>query len=193
MDYPNSWLVYTIFKTFSWILLESAFFKLLQDLLSFVSPQLLKWVTSKQLLHLYSKSSQTLLCKRCKLSHMFKVSVSSLDIAAVYPVLTSLPCTSNPLLSSPQADDRLHQWQKHICVAGLPLCRAAVCGGSAAVHLPTAVLPALLCVGHESPYCHHGCCVQKGKIRERLDITFTFLTLMLYWETDWIYKEIITL
>lgn len=41
-DYPNSWLIYTIFKTFSWILLESAFFKLLQDLLSFVSPQLLK-------------------------------------------------------------------------------------------------------------------------------------------------------
>lgn len=41
-DYPNSWLIYTIFKTFSWILFESAFFKLLQDLLSFVSPQLLK-------------------------------------------------------------------------------------------------------------------------------------------------------
>lgn len=42
VNYPNSWLVTTIFKTFSWILLESAFFKLLQDLLSFVSPQLLK-------------------------------------------------------------------------------------------------------------------------------------------------------
>lgn len=41
-DYPNSWLITTIFKTFKWILLKSAFFKLLQDVLSFVSPQLLK-------------------------------------------------------------------------------------------------------------------------------------------------------
>lgn len=41
-DYPNSWLVTTIYKSFKWILLKSAFFKLLQDMLSFVSPQLLK-------------------------------------------------------------------------------------------------------------------------------------------------------
>lgn len=41
-DYPNSWLITTIFKTFKWILLESAFFKFLQDVLAFVSPQLLK-------------------------------------------------------------------------------------------------------------------------------------------------------
>ncbi|XP_061547082.1 canalicular multispecific organic anion transporter 1 [Phycodurus eques] len=41
-NYPTSWLIPTIYKTFKWILLESAFFKLLQDLLSFVSPQLLK-------------------------------------------------------------------------------------------------------------------------------------------------------
>ncbi|KAG7314076.1 hypothetical protein KOW79_022572 [Hemibagrus wyckioides] len=41
-DYPDSWLVPTIMKTFKWVLLESAVFKLLQDLLSFVSPQLLK-------------------------------------------------------------------------------------------------------------------------------------------------------
>lgn len=41
-DYPNSWLITTIYKTFKWILLKSAFFKLLQDALSFVSPQLLK-------------------------------------------------------------------------------------------------------------------------------------------------------
>lgn len=41
-DYPNSWLISTIYKTFKWILLESAFFKLLQDLLAFVSPQILK-------------------------------------------------------------------------------------------------------------------------------------------------------
>lgn len=41
-DYPNSWLVTTIYKTFKWILLKSAFFKLLQDVLSFVNPQLLK-------------------------------------------------------------------------------------------------------------------------------------------------------
>lgn len=51
-DYPNSWLIYTVFKTFSWILFESAFFKLLQDLLSFVSPQLLKWVEPKHLFRL---------------------------------------------------------------------------------------------------------------------------------------------
>lgn len=43
-EYPNSWLITTIFKSFKWILLESAFFKLLQDVLAFVSPQLLKWV-----------------------------------------------------------------------------------------------------------------------------------------------------
>ncbi|XP_072526196.1 ATP-binding cassette sub-family C member 2-like [Salminus brasiliensis] len=41
-DYPHSWLVLSIVKTFKWVLIESAFFKLLQDLLSFVSPQLLK-------------------------------------------------------------------------------------------------------------------------------------------------------
>ncbi|KAM9344970.1 ATP-binding cassette sub-family C member 2 [Symphorus nematophorus] len=41
-DYPNSWLIPTIYKTFKGILLESAFFKLLQDLLAFASPQLLK-------------------------------------------------------------------------------------------------------------------------------------------------------
>ncbi|XP_061083514.1 ATP-binding cassette sub-family C member 2-like [Conger conger] len=41
-EYPSSWLVSTIGKTFKWVLLESAVFKLLQDLLSFISPQLLK-------------------------------------------------------------------------------------------------------------------------------------------------------
>lgn len=41
-NYPNSWLISTIYKTFKGMLWESAFFKLLQDLLSFVSPQLLK-------------------------------------------------------------------------------------------------------------------------------------------------------
>lgn len=41
-DYPNSWLITAIYKTFNWILLKSAFYKLLQDVLSFVSPQLLK-------------------------------------------------------------------------------------------------------------------------------------------------------
>ncbi|CAL9687902.1 unnamed protein product [Knipowitschia caucasica] len=41
-DYPNSWLIPTIYKTFKWVLIESAFFKLLQDLLAFVSPQILK-------------------------------------------------------------------------------------------------------------------------------------------------------
>ncbi|KAK3523187.1 hypothetical protein QTP86_021720 [Hemibagrus guttatus] len=45
-DYPDSWLVPTILKTFKWVLLESAVFKLLQDLFSFVSPQLLKVMIS---------------------------------------------------------------------------------------------------------------------------------------------------
>uniref|UniRef100_A0A671T6J1 ATP-binding cassette, sub-family C (CFTR/MRP), member 2 n=1 Tax=Sinocyclocheilus anshuiensis TaxID=1608454 RepID=A0A671T6J1_9TELE len=44
--YPNSWLVPTIAKTFKGVLLESAFFKLIQDLLSFASPQLLKLMIS---------------------------------------------------------------------------------------------------------------------------------------------------
>lgn len=44
--HPNSWLISTIYKTFKGILFESAFFKLLQDLLAFVSPQLLKLMVS---------------------------------------------------------------------------------------------------------------------------------------------------
>uniref|UniRef100_M4AG65 Canalicular multispecific organic anion transporter 1-like n=1 Tax=Xiphophorus maculatus TaxID=8083 RepID=M4AG65_XIPMA len=46
INYPNSWLVTTIYKTFKWLLIESAFFKLLQDLLAFASPQLLKLMIS---------------------------------------------------------------------------------------------------------------------------------------------------
>ncbi|KAM3862958.1 ATP-binding cassette sub-family C member 2 [Diretmus argenteus] len=45
-NYPNSWLIPTIYKTFKGVLIESAFFKLLQDLLSFASPQLLKMMVS---------------------------------------------------------------------------------------------------------------------------------------------------
>ncbi|XP_053189319.1 canalicular multispecific organic anion transporter 1 [Scomber japonicus] len=45
-NYPNSWMISTIYKTFKGVLLESAFFKLLQDLLAFVSPQLLKLMIS---------------------------------------------------------------------------------------------------------------------------------------------------
>lgn len=45
-DYPSSWLITTIYKSFKWILIESAFFKLLQDLLAFASPQLLKLMVS---------------------------------------------------------------------------------------------------------------------------------------------------
>ncbi|XP_065815553.1 canalicular multispecific organic anion transporter 1 isoform X2 [Labrus bergylta] len=45
-NYPNAWLITTIYKTFKWILIESAFFKLLQDLLAFASPQLLKLMIS---------------------------------------------------------------------------------------------------------------------------------------------------
>ncbi|XP_040905275.1 canalicular multispecific organic anion transporter 1 [Toxotes jaculatrix] len=45
-NYPNSWLITTIYKTFKGILIESAAFKLLQDLLAFVSPQLLKLMVS---------------------------------------------------------------------------------------------------------------------------------------------------
>ncbi|XP_041803743.1 canalicular multispecific organic anion transporter 1 isoform X2 [Chelmon rostratus] len=45
-EYPNSWLITTIYRTFKRILYESAVFKLLQDLLAFVSPQLLKLMIS---------------------------------------------------------------------------------------------------------------------------------------------------
>ncbi|XP_036439199.1 canalicular multispecific organic anion transporter 1-like [Colossoma macropomum] len=45
-NYPKSWLVPSILKTCKWILIESAIFKLLQDLLAFASPQLLKVMIS---------------------------------------------------------------------------------------------------------------------------------------------------
>uniref|UniRef100_A0A8C5BL37 ABC-type glutathione-S-conjugate transporter n=1 Tax=Gadus morhua TaxID=8049 RepID=A0A8C5BL37_GADMO len=45
-NYPQGWLIFTIFKCFKRTLIESAFFKLLQDLLAFVSPQLLKLMIS---------------------------------------------------------------------------------------------------------------------------------------------------
>ncbi|XP_063347090.1 ATP-binding cassette sub-family C member 2-like isoform X2 [Pelmatolapia mariae] len=45
-NYPNSWLITTIYKTFKRILIESVCFKLLQDVLTFVSPQLLKLMIS---------------------------------------------------------------------------------------------------------------------------------------------------
>uniref|UniRef100_A0A3Q4IC03 ABC-type glutathione-S-conjugate transporter n=1 Tax=Neolamprologus brichardi TaxID=32507 RepID=A0A3Q4IC03_NEOBR len=45
-NYPNSWLITTIYKTFKRILIESFCFKLLQDVLAFVSPQLLKLMIS---------------------------------------------------------------------------------------------------------------------------------------------------
>uniref|UniRef100_A0A3P8P9G3 ATP-binding cassette, sub-family C (CFTR/MRP), member 2 n=1 Tax=Astatotilapia calliptera TaxID=8154 RepID=A0A3P8P9G3_ASTCA len=45
-NYPNSWLITTIYKTFKRILIESFCFKLLEDVLTFVSPQLLKLMIS---------------------------------------------------------------------------------------------------------------------------------------------------
>ncbi|XP_071985544.1 ATP-binding cassette sub-family C member 2-like [Engystomops pustulosus] len=45
-DYPKSWLFKTLIRTFSNILLQSAFFKLIHDLLVFVSPQILKALVS---------------------------------------------------------------------------------------------------------------------------------------------------
>lgn len=121
---------------------------------------------------------------------MYKISASSLEIAAVYvhrfdPELNSNPWTGGVTVArtlkalSPfsQADDQLHGQQKHFHVGGLPVRRAAVCGGSPAVHLPAAVLPALLCVGHESSHCDHGCSVQKGKSRQTRDTTSSFAFL----------------
>lgn len=101
---------------------------------------------------------------------MYKISASSLEIAAVYVHLKALSPFS-------QDDDQLHGQQKHFHVGGLPVRRAAVCGGSPAVHLPAAVLPALLCVGHESSHCNHGCCVQKGKSRQTRDTMSSFAFL----------------
>ncbi|XP_056148222.1 canalicular multispecific organic anion transporter 1 [Lampris incognitus] len=45
-DYPQSWIIPTIYKTFRGVLIESAVLKLLQDLLSFVGPQVLKMMIS---------------------------------------------------------------------------------------------------------------------------------------------------
>lgn len=45
-QYPKSWLIMTILKTFRWLLFESAVFKLLYDLLAFASPQLLRLMIS---------------------------------------------------------------------------------------------------------------------------------------------------
>uniref|UniRef100_A0A672K2W8 Canalicular multispecific organic anion transporter 1-like n=1 Tax=Sinocyclocheilus grahami TaxID=75366 RepID=A0A672K2W8_SINGR len=45
-DYPNSWLVPTIAKTFKGVLLETALYKLIQDILAFASPQFLKLMIS---------------------------------------------------------------------------------------------------------------------------------------------------
>ncbi|KAM4636126.1 ATP-binding cassette sub-family C member 2 [Discoglossus pictus] len=45
-DFPKSWLIKTLIKTFSSILMSSAFFKLVHDLLVFVSPQILKLMVS---------------------------------------------------------------------------------------------------------------------------------------------------
>ncbi|XP_053306512.1 ATP-binding cassette sub-family C member 2 [Spea bombifrons] len=45
-DFPRSWLIKTLLKTFPRTLLESAFFKLVHDLLVFVSPQILKLLVS---------------------------------------------------------------------------------------------------------------------------------------------------
>uniref|UniRef100_A0A8C8HV47 ATP-binding cassette, sub-family C (CFTR/MRP), member 2 n=1 Tax=Oncorhynchus tshawytscha TaxID=74940 RepID=A0A8C8HV47_ONCTS len=45
-DYPKSWLIPTIATTFKGVLWESAIFKLITDLLSFASPQILKLMIS---------------------------------------------------------------------------------------------------------------------------------------------------
>ncbi|XP_068114091.1 ATP-binding cassette sub-family C member 2 [Hyperolius riggenbachi] len=45
-DYPKFWLYKTLLKTYSGVLLHSAFFKLIHDLLVFVSPQILKLMVS---------------------------------------------------------------------------------------------------------------------------------------------------
>ncbi|KAM8924619.1 ATP-binding cassette sub-family C member 2 [Pelodytes ibericus] len=45
-DFPKSWLIKTLIKTFPHIILQSAFFKLVHDLLVFVSPQILKLLVS---------------------------------------------------------------------------------------------------------------------------------------------------
>uniref|UniRef100_A0A8C7CDD3 Uncharacterized protein n=1 Tax=Oncorhynchus kisutch TaxID=8019 RepID=A0A8C7CDD3_ONCKI len=45
-DYPKSWLIPTIATTFKRVLWESAIFKLITDLLSFASPQILKLMIS---------------------------------------------------------------------------------------------------------------------------------------------------
>ncbi|XP_060027480.1 ATP-binding cassette sub-family C member 2 isoform X2 [Erinaceus europaeus] len=45
-DYPKSWLVKALFKTFFVTLLKSFLLKIVYDLLTFLNPQLLKWLIS---------------------------------------------------------------------------------------------------------------------------------------------------
>ncbi|XP_004616472.1 ATP-binding cassette sub-family C member 2 [Sorex araneus] len=45
-DYPKSWLIKALFKTFQMTLLKSFMLKLVHDLLMFLNPQLLKWLIS---------------------------------------------------------------------------------------------------------------------------------------------------
>ncbi|KAG8523588.1 Canalicular multispecific organic anion transporter 1, partial [Galemys pyrenaicus] len=45
-DYPKSWLVKALFKTFYVILLKSFLLKVVYDILTFLNPQLLKWLIS---------------------------------------------------------------------------------------------------------------------------------------------------
>ncbi|XP_058399729.1 ATP-binding cassette sub-family C member 2 [Diceros bicornis minor] len=45
-DYPKSWLVMALFKTFHVILLKSFLLKLVYDILTFLNPQLQKWLIS---------------------------------------------------------------------------------------------------------------------------------------------------
>lgn len=82
------------------------------------------------------------------------------------------PSPTDTVYSPLQADDLLHWGQVQLQLGGLPVRGAAVPGGSPAVALPAAVLPALLRSGNESPNGPYGCRLQKGSSMSSIMVAF---------------------
>lgn len=78
--------------------------------------------------------------------------------AEVSPCLTGLTGSSDR-----QTADLLCCGPHGVCLAGLPLRLATVRNRTGPVHLPAAVLSALLPAGHERAHGTHGRCLQEGR------------------------------
>lgn len=145
----------TILKTFKWVLLESAVFKLLQDLLSFVSPQLLKWVTCFFFNGLIPfKASREMIGFVLKPLNEMPLVVYNFWFWSSFPV-NNIVC----LGFSAQGHDNLHSGQIHLHMVGLHLCRTAPDCSNAPVLVPPTVFSALFRSGYASTHSYHGCSV----------------------------------